>query len=1624
MRILCCRRQWYVVTLAALAVCVAAPASALAEPVCTDSWTGASSGEWQEASNWSSKAVPTSSDVACLGEGTSVEATGSAEAGVILDKGTLIESGTSLAVTSALEGSHIATLRVASGSFTSTGTVDVSASLMAESGGTLGGTGPTVVESGATGELTGHISSHTLLNDGSLSVSKSRLTLTGSAELENVGTLHVDYPARNAVVVEGTASVVNKGRIVKDEGSGASGIEGGSLTNDGTIEVQTSSFGVAGTVTSPSGSSWAASSGANLDLEKGEFTMTEATWKGTVHVFSAATVMSTNLLGEGATVDLEGGGTWSVGGTTTVAGLESPSGVLTGAGTLKVSGVFHWTPSSGGMEGSGKTIVEASATGTIAGNITERTVVNEGELAMTSSQLDMRAKALFENRGVFTSNLEHEWAIGISPSGKDESHGFWNYGYFERTKGSGSASVGVEVTFHNYGVIDEPNEEHFHFFRLLEFGRHAWGCDKENPSFPKREYAEEEGVCTASGDFTESQTDLSIGGRGVGLAVARTYNSQAAEDGYKSTFGYGWTSPYSEHLTFRSEATETESELEAPPEAHYITLQQENGSTVEFYEGEHGTWVGPPGSPDVLTGTEGSGYTLTLESQVLYKFSGTTGRLESITDRFGNKTTLAYNEAGQLTTVTDPAGRHLTFTYTAGGLIKTVEDPRKEIVEYGYEESEGRDNLISVTAPGESALRWQFKYEGTHQLHEMLDGRSGKTTITYDSNHRVTSKVDPMNRETRFTYGGAFANITNESTKAETRQFTTSQGQLAKIVHGAGTTAATTESFTYDAAGDKLTATDGDGHITHYEYDSHGNKILEEDPEGHKKRWTYDSTHDIETETTPSGETTTYHREADGNPTTVERPAPHSETQTTKYTYNANGQVETMTDPLKRVTTYGYDSYGDKNEEVNPAKDKRTWEYNADSQEIKMISPRGYETKKEANYTTTTERDPQGRPTKVTEPLTRETKYVYDADGNLEKRTDPLGHETVYTYDADNERTKVKEPNGTETETSYDGAGQIESQTDGRKHTTKYVRNVLEQVTEIVDPLNRKTTKEYDNAGNLTKLTDPEKQTTTYEYDKDNRPKKITYSDGKTHSVEYEYDEDGARKKMIDGTGSTTYEHDQLDRLTETTDGHGDVVKYEYDLANEPTKITYPNTKAVTQEYDEAGRLKSVTDWLEHTTKFAYDADGDLKTITYPSATSNEDKYTYDETDATKEVKMLKGTETLASLVYTRNKDGQVEKVTSKGLPGEEKPAFTYDANSRLKEGAKIAYEYDEANNPKKIGTLTYSYDNADEIEKAKEGETTKATYAYDEDGQRTKLSPTSGPATTYGYDQAGNLISVERPKEGATSEIKDSYGSNGDGLRASQTIAGTTTYLAWDLAEKLPLILNDGTNSYVYGPQGLPFEQISAGETPTYLHHDQQGSTRLLTGASGTKEGATTYDAYGNILKSEGAATTPLGYDGQYTSADTGLIYLRARTYDPVTDAFLSVDPALTETLAPYNYAEDDPLALADPSGECTATAAAINGPHSLATPAECRKKLSAVRRITSKVTQRLKDLAKDERELGPAEIETHVQSLNEASRALEKIISAFKSRGCEETLNVRIPAEVVELARLRWRVEVKPVA
>jgi len=91
------------------------------------------------------------------------------------------------------------------------------------------------------------------------------------------------------------------------------------------------------------------------------------------------------------------------------------------------------------------------------------------------------------------------------------------------------------------------------------------------------------------------------------------------------------------------------------------------------------------------------------------------------------------------------------------------------------------------------------------------------------------------------------------------------------------------------------------------------------------------------------------------------------------------------------------------------------------------------------------------------------------------------------------------------------------------------------------------------------------------------------------------------------------------------------------------------------------------------------------------------------------------------------------------------------------------------------------------------------------------------------------------------TGQIADFYTYDGDGLRTIKLInGGYSGYgeYAYDTTNgSTPLLLTDGINNYIYGPDNLPLEEIPVGGgNPTWYHHDQNGSTRTLTDHTGPK--------------------------------------------------------------------------------------------------------------------------------------------------------------------------------------------
>lgn len=217
-----------------------------------------------------------------------------------------------------------------------------------------------------------------------------------------------------------------------------------------------------------------------------------------------------------------------------------------------------------------------------------------------------------------------------------------------------------------------------------------------------------------------------------------------------------------------------------------------------------------------------------------------------------------------------------------------------------------------------------------------------------------------------------------------------------------------------------------------------------------------------------------------------------------------------------------------------------------------------------------------------------------------------------------------------------------------------------------------------------------------------------------------------------------------------------------------------------------------------------------------------------------------------------------------------------------------------------------------------------------------------STSTTNYAWNPYGQLCNVSvavTTSCGTTPPTGSSYSYNGDGLRmtatSSVTVGPTTTTTTakstWDYVSggSIPLNINDAetsgattTNtSYIYG--GLlfggtaPIEQIvtnSSGTTASFIVASPQGVQGVYS-LTGAVQELASYSLYGVQNISSGTQITPFGFQGSYIDS-TGLIYLVNRYYDPTTDQFMSIDPAVATTDQPYVFTNDNPLNETDSLG------------------------------------------------------------------------------------------------------------
>jgi RHS repeat-associated protein len=126
----------------------------------------------------------------------------------------------------------------------------------------------------------------------------------------------------------------------------------------------------------------------------------------------------------------------------------------------------------------------------------------------------------------------------------------------------------------------------------------------------------------------------------------------------------------------------------------------------------------------------------------------------------------------------------------------------------------------------------------------------------------------------------------------------------------------------------------------------------------------------------------------------------------------------------------------------------------------------------------------------------------------------------------------------------------------------------------------------------------------------------------------------------------------------------------------------------------------------------------------------------------------------------------------------------------------------------------------------------------------------------------------------------------------------------------------SDGTiTNYVNG-FGIDNKlKVTSGSTSRYFLTDHLGSTMGMADSSGNIAESAIYDSFGRTISS--TLTTRYQYTGREYDEYTGLMFYRARFYDPQIGRFISEDPIEFEGGRNwYVYAENSPLNYTDPLG------------------------------------------------------------------------------------------------------------
>lgn len=1087
--------------------------------------------------------------------------------------------------------------------------------------------------------------------------------------------------------------------------------------------------------------------------------------------------------------------------------------------------------------------------------------------------------------------------------------------------------------------------------------------------------AEPIGLYTAS--YLLDATDITIGSAGFpyGLSFGRTYNS--AMRNQWGPLGLGWRHNHminagidtdgmagmGEQTTIGAAGTiveafvayDLQTDLTKPFDKYITTalmnqwfIDNLSNNTVTIGTGfdsqtfvklPDGTYANPALDAGTLTLSAGL-FTYTSLTGVALNFNSY-GHIATMVDPAGVTVTYTYDSMARLSTVSNGLGRTLTLTYGANNFLSSVSDGTGRSVSYTIDAS---GNLVTVTDP--NSKNWTYEYDIPGRMTKLFKPANPTVAIvtnTYDSLGRIKEQADYQSNVWQYFFAGSRTEEVNPNGKSGILYFN-NLGNTVKAINLVGKISKST----FDGRGRPIKNTAPEGNSIEMVYDSK-NRVTQTTVKAKPASGladivssaTYDATwNKLKTTTDNMGRVTTMNYDvANGNLLSVVSPSVTGlGSSTVTMTYNARGQVLTVTGPDGIVSKNTFDATTEKLlstvADFGVGRLNLTANFGHDSvgNVTSVQDPRG--------FTSTVTVDVLRRVTQATStaPFSFVTKFTFDDNGNttkVERQTsDPLDpwQTSQASFTADNKVLTTTDPQGNVTSITYDNLQRQWKVTDALSRVVTNNFDDANRISSVVDPASiTAVTYTFTDNGKVATVKDARNFVTTSTFDGHDRPLRTTYQDA-TYEEVSSYDGNSNPLTLRTRSAATvTLTYDELNRIKTKSPTGQAVVTTVYDIAGRVTTVSTPvvagdpSSGTFTNFYDLAGRFykEQYPDGLSVT--HVLDANGNVTKTTYP------DGYFVDR-------------------VYD-----ELNRMTDIKLNGSGSSAvqFQYDALSRrtklvYENGCTTNYSFEVDNDLSSllhnfVGSnvqFNYSFDNANQMATHRVSDPANfrwsppapATTTYGTASNINQYPTVGGTAQTYSTD--GNLTNdgtykyefnsermMTRARNAGTNAIIADYlydpglrqrQKNVGGVKTNYYYAGFQRLADYDGSAGTPGTL---LNRYVYG-SGLDevLIQITAGGTKTYYHSNHQGSVIATTNSSGAVLNRYSYGPFG---ESAALVGTTHGYTGQRFDAETGLYYYKMRQFLPKLGRFLQADPiGMAGGMNLYAYVGNSPLRASDSMG------------------------------------------------------------------------------------------------------------